>query len=382
MSDAAIVNAFGNHELLRYDYRAAEQGTEAFNASVLQAVNQHGFVVIENALPGETCDQLVNEMRPYIDATPHGLHGLGGTRRVGALAARSETSHQMIAHPAILHLAKSILAEQRLIGDAVRINGREATGQQGFRYPWQLHLTQIIDVGPGGGSEELPHQLKLHRANGMWVHDFQFTGIDPQMEVMWALTDFTSDNGATHVVLGSHREEPRGGPLGYSQPTVQAEMPKGSALVWTGWSVHGAGVNRSEQRRVGMNINYALGFLTQEENQLLACPPHIARELPDQMQRLLGYRQPAGSLNYVAECQSPVDSVLQSDFDVMIPGAHGHAMDPSIDGPGFAPLDEQEFRARVKEFETKKAKAIAEDDLELALQYKKSISVLHRSPRF
>lgn len=382
MTDTSIVNAFGNHELCRYDYTTAEDRKDDFHAEVLGAVNEHGFVVIENALPGAICDRLIQEMRPYIDATPHGLHGLGGTRRVGALAARSKSSHQMIAHPAILRLAKSILGEQRLSGDAVHIDGREGPGEKGFRYPWQLHLTQIIDVGPGGGSEDLPHQLKLHRANGMWLHDFQATGIDLQIEVMWALSDFTSDNGATHVVLGSHREEPRGGPLGYSQPTIQATMQKGSALIWTGWSVHGAGVNHSSERRVGMNINYALGFLAQEENQLLACPPHIARDLPEQMQRLLGYRQPAGALNYVAECQSPVDSVLQDDFDVLIPGAHGHAMDPSIDGPGFAPLDEAEFLARVDQLKAQKAAAIARDDLELALQCKKAISVLIRSPRF
>ena len=97
---------------------------------------------------------------------------------------------------------------------------------------------------------------------------------------MWALTDFTAANGATHIVLGSHRDQPCGGRLAYAQATLQAAMPQGSALVWTGWSVHGAGVNNTEQRRIGMNINYALAFLAQEENQLLACPPHLARELP------------------------------------------------------------------------------------------------------
>lgn len=115
----------------------------------------------------------------------------------------------------------------------------------------------------------MPRQLKLHKANGVWVHDFQVTGLDLQVEVMWALTDFRQDNGATHVVLGTHREEPRDGPLGYGEPTIQATTPRGSALIWTGWTVHDAGVNRTDERRVGMNINYALGFLVQEENQEL-----------------------------------------------------------------------------------------------------------------
>ena len=50
----------------------------------------------------------------------------------------------------------------------------------------------------------------------------------------WLLYCWQEDNGATHAVLGSHREEPRDGPLGYKQPTVQAVMPKGSVVVWTG----------------------------------------------------------------------------------------------------------------------------------------------------
>ena len=83
------------------------------------------------------------------------------------------------------------------------------------------------------------HQLRLHRANGMWLHDFQTASLDPQMEVMWALTDFTTGNGATHIVLGSHRETPRGGTASHREPTIQATMPKGSALVCTGDPVGG-----------------------------------------------------------------------------------------------------------------------------------------------
>ena len=380
-----VSNVFGSHELLRFNYAEAlakgPRQEAKFDADVLGAIDRHGFAVIEDAVPESTCKQLLQEMRPYIDATPHGLHGLGGTRRVGALVARSLASHQMIAHPGILRLVNSILAEQQLNGDSVKIGGKEGKGRKDFRYPWQLHLTQIIDVGPGGGTEEMPHGLHLHRANGMWLHDFQGAGLDLQVEVMWALSDFTEANGATHVVLGSHRDEPRGGDRGYGQPTIQAIMPRGSAVVWTGWSIHGAGANTTTHRRLGMNINYALGFLAQEENQLLACPPHLARKLPKEIQRLIGYRQPAGSLNYVAECQSPGDSVLREDFDVLVPGAHGHEMNPAMDGPTYAPASQDQFNSKLAELAEKKIKAIESDDLELALHYKNALSVLNRSDR-
>ena len=99
------------------------------------------------------------------------------------------------------------------------------------------------------------------------------------------------------------------------------------------------------------------------------------------MQRLIGYRQPSGSLNYVAECQAPADSVLREDFDVLVPGAHGHAMDASIDGPAFAPASEDAYRRKLERLEARKAQAIAADDLEQALHLKHAISILRRSPR-
>ena len=379
---AVVENAFGRHRLRRFDYKKAldlgEEEVEELNQGVRAALDRSGFVVIENAVSKQSCESVISEMQEFIDATPHGLHGLGGTRRVGALVARSPASHEMISHPVILSLVKYVIAEQRLTGDLVRIAGRVGKGKRGFRYPWHLHLTQIIDVGPGGGSEKMPHQLGLHRANGMWVHDFQEMGLNPQIEVMWALTDFTAENGATHIVLGSHQDRPRNSDTAYSESTVQAEMPQGSLLVWTGWSVHGAGENRSDTHRMGMNINYSAGFLVQEENQFLACPPHIARNLPKQMQQIIGYRQPSGSLNYVAECQSPADSVLQPDFDVMVPGAHGYPMESLSDSQ--VPLTSKALGSRLKDLNDRKDAAIELDDLELALQLKKAINVLKRSP--
>ncbi len=67
-------------------------------------------------------------------------------------------------------------------------------------------------------------------------------------------------------------------------------MPKGSVLVWTGWTAHGAGANRTGARRRSMNIDYVLSFLQAEENQFLACPPHLARDCPEELQALMGYQ--------------------------------------------------------------------------------------------
>ena len=71
---------------------------------------------------------------------------------------------------------------------------------------------------------------------------------------------------------------------------MPAEMPKGSVLLYIGSLYHGGGANRSDAPRRGVNVGYTLSWLRQEENQYLACPPEVARELPEALARLAGYR--------------------------------------------------------------------------------------------
>ena len=70
---------------------------------------------------------------------------------------------------------------------------------------------------------------------------------------MWALSDFTPENGATHIVKASHKAPPdTGARVGYEH-TARAAMPKGSCLIFTGSTVHAGGGNSTEsERRQGL----------------------------------------------------------------------------------------------------------------------------------
>ena len=96
---------------------------------------------------------------------------------------------------------------------------------------------------------------------------------------MWAVTDFTEEMGATRVIVGSHLwEDDRA----EADPalTTGAVMSKGSVLVYTGSIYHGGGANLSDVHRIGINVGYSLGWLRQEENQYLACPPRSPAPSP------------------------------------------------------------------------------------------------------
>src|SRR5205814_940058 len=93
---------------------------------------------------------------------------------------------------------------------------------------------------------------------------------------MWAITDFTDENGATRFVPGSHRDVAIPDPFG-DTPTVAALMRRGSVLVYDGALWHGGGANRTGARRVGVAMNYCAGWVRQQENQQLGIPLDVAR---------------------------------------------------------------------------------------------------------
>jgi ectoine hydroxylase-related dioxygenase (phytanoyl-CoA dioxygenase family) len=121
-------------------------------------------------------------------------------------------------------------------------------------------------------------------------------GIEPQVNTIWALTDFTAANGATQVIPGSQawpddrKAEPH--------EIARAEMRKGSVLLYTGTVFHGGGANTAGHDRWGLNITYSLGWLRQEENMYLSCPPDIARTLEPELQALVGYAMSNYALGY------------------------------------------------------------------------------------
>jgi len=87
-------------------------------------------------------------------------------------------------------------------------------------------------------------------------------------------------------------------------------MPAGSVLFYTGSLYHGAGANRSDHVRSGINITYAVSWLRQEENQYLSCSPEVARTLPEPLLRMMGYQRGAYALGYVDDLRDPLEGLL------------------------------------------------------------------------
>jgi ectoine hydroxylase-related dioxygenase (phytanoyl-CoA dioxygenase family) len=251
-------------------------------AEIATIIRDDGCVIISALAAPELMDQVTAELEPYIAATPGGRREFLGrvTRRVGALIARSPSARSLAAHPTIL--------------DTLDL----ALGDHGSTF--QIDLTQLIDIGPGE-----PGQM-IHRDQWSFDHYPFPRGFEVEIGTMWAATDFTEEMGATRVIVGSHRWEDDPSEVDPAL-TTGAVMAKGSVLLYVGSIFHGGGANTSDVHRIGINIGYSLGWLRQEENQYLACPPDIARTLPEGLLRLMGYQRGSFAIGYVDDMREPLD---------------------------------------------------------------------------
>jgi len=130
---------------------------------------------------------------------------------------------------------------------------------------------------------------------------------------MWAITDFTEENGATRLCPGTHQLDHSPVPMQHYD-SIPAEMSKGSVLVWVGSLWHGGGANRTTRRRVGMAMNYCAGFIRQQENQQLGIPRETVKRFPRRLQELVGYSIYNGLIGHIDK-QHPGRVLLGADED-------------------------------------------------------------------
>jgi ectoine hydroxylase-related dioxygenase (phytanoyl-CoA dioxygenase family) len=130
---------------------------------------------------------------------------------------------------------------------------------------------------------------------------------------MWALTEFTEENGATRLVPGSHTAD-HSPAYGEAYDTIAAEMDAGSVLVWHGSLWHGGGANATDKRRVGIAMNYCAGWIRQQENQQLGIPRDIAARFAPRLRELCGYGIYRGLIGHIDK-HDPVELLDESTSD-------------------------------------------------------------------
>jgi ectoine hydroxylase-related dioxygenase (phytanoyl-CoA dioxygenase family) len=248
---------------------------------VATIVARDGVCIVDRLVDDSVMDRVDREIRPYIESTPRGIdpgHGYH-TLRTGALISRSPTIRELVRHPLVLDSVRRVLDKQTR---------------------FQLHLTDLISIEPGESAQI------VHR--DQWAFEFPFPrDYEVMCNTIWALTEFTAENGATRLIPGSNHFDD--GLFFEEADTVPAEMARGSVLIYTGSLYHGGGANRSDTTRSGINLTYSAAWLRQEENQYLAVPLEVAQTLDNDLLRLIGYSRAGIGLGTYGDRCDPLDFV-------------------------------------------------------------------------
>lgn len=239
--------------------------------AMIEALRADGAMIVRRLVPEALCDIIKADLRPWFDAdgrrTESDFNGYR-TLRISSMLKRSRASAELIGHDLVIAMADAILGP--------------------FCLSYRIGSTTGIEILPGEGAQ------RLHRDDA--IYPVRIPGMELQIDVMWALDDFSAENGATRVVPGSHGwKEPR---QVEEADVTQAVMAKGSALFYLGSVWHGGGANRSNASRVGMINTYALGWLRQEVNQYLALGRELAFSYPERIRKLIGFAKHGRILGY------------------------------------------------------------------------------------
>lgn len=231
-------------------------------------LREYGCVVVDS-LFSDSLATIRLELRRVLAAGRLGDNDFDGyaTRRVF-----DPLAHTRALDPLLLH--ESIAAAVDLVIGAA-----------------QFGMTVLSEVGPGEAAQ------RLHRDAS--VYPLPLSENPVMLNTIWAIDDFTAENGATLLVPGSHVEAIR--PADYDPARlVPAEMGAGSVLIYDGRLVHGAGGNDTPSGRLGLIIEHVVRWLRPGENHSLTVPREVAVMLPLRLQELLGYNQHGSYFGFVA----------------------------------------------------------------------------------
>jgi len=249
-------------------------------AEVVAALRATGVAVIDELADEATIDRLAADLRPEFDRVgTESQSDFNGytTLRLNSVLELSPAASELVAHRRVIAILDQVLLP--------------------YCQSYQAGSHTAIEIHPGEQAQV------LHRDDS--IYPMRIPGLELQASVMWALNEFTEENGATHVVpLAPPGVGPDDGgtPVRYKAPdpseSVQAPMSKGSALFYLGSVWHGGGANRANAPRMGLVNTYCLGWLRPEVNHNLTIPQDVAVNLPDPVKALIGYRPHGTSLGW------------------------------------------------------------------------------------
>lgn len=221
----------------------------------LAAIQRDGYVVLPNLLTPQELDEIREAVAPLLDRTGRNQFEGHTTQRVYSVLNKTRACDRIADHPRVLALLDRLLLPNYL-----------------------LSMLQVINILPGEQAQ------MLHTDDGFYPLPRPRTALSAA--TIWAIDDFTADNGATDAIAGSHHWDDGLPDEADREPVV---MKAGSCVFLLGTLWHGGGANRSEHPRLALTAQYCEPWLRPQEAFTLSMTRDTVRAVSEDIRRMLGY---------------------------------------------------------------------------------------------
>ena len=215
-----------------------------------------GFVIIEGLISKDVCEDIKQQGLALLGKTGRNAFEGIKTQRVYDLLSKTTATDALATHPRILGLMDKL-----------------------FMQGYLLSQSQIINIQPGEAPQALHYDDNFYRI----PRPRQPLGA----ATVWAIDDFTEENGATVIIPGSQQWDDER--TGQPDEAISAVMPAGSVVFFLGTTWHGGGMNTSQTARLGVTHQYCEAYMRQQENYLLELSKERVRSMSPELQSLVGY---------------------------------------------------------------------------------------------
>jgi ectoine hydroxylase-related dioxygenase (phytanoyl-CoA dioxygenase family) len=231
--------------------------TEVSLSTKVRALDEHGYVVLPDLLDTAALEAIRRAVDPLLGPMGRNAFEGMGTQRVYSVLNKTRALDDVVEHPGVLAVLDRLLMPNYL-----------------------LSQLQVININPG-------EQAQLaHPDDGFYPISRPRQVLS--LATIWAIDEFTTTNGATVVLPGSHRWDDARTPQ-ESDVRTPVEMSAGSCVLFVGTLWHGGGANRHHRPRMAVTAQYCQPWLRPQEAFTLSTTRDTARALSPRLRAMLGY---------------------------------------------------------------------------------------------
>ncbi|MEM7360225.1 MAG: phytanoyl-CoA dioxygenase family protein [Pseudomonadota bacterium] len=252
---------FLKHDLAQTHGFTHSEAAEQIDPELLNAQRQQlledGYIILHDMVSSEQLELLREQTTSHLNHMGRNSFEGERTQRIYGLPEKIRAADPFIEHPLVLAHLDNLLQPNYLLSQA-----------------------QIINIKTGSPAQP------LHIDDGFYPIPAPRPAIS--IATVFAVDDFTEDNGATVIIPGSHRWEEGCQPQD-SDPRVKAIMPAGSCILFLGNAWHGGGENHSGRDRLALTGQYCEPWARTQENYFLSVSRQTAATVSENIRRMLGY---------------------------------------------------------------------------------------------